>query len=88
MRRKLFAGMMVFLAAVVPVVGSVKVGATEQPVAAGVVVGEDKSGNKEASDGETVAVDSNGTDATDSEADGQDAAVSVDKERIFLIRPR
>ena len=40
MRRKLFAGMMVFLAAVVPVVGSVKVGATEQPVAAGVVVGE------------------------------------------------
>ena len=55
MRRKLFAGMMVFLAAVAPVVGSVKVGATEQPVASGVVVGEDESGNKEASDGETDA---------------------------------
>ncbi len=87
MKRKLFAGMMVFLTAVVPVAGSINVGAADRPVAVGGLVGEEteESANKEAPDGEAEA-DSDGVDdsAAASEADGQDAAVSVDKEKNLL----
>lgn len=79
MKRKLFAGIMAFLAAVVPVAGYVNVGAAEQPVAVGVVTGEDV-------DEETAVVDSDGADANgaDSDAGEQETVVSVDKETNLL----
>ena len=87
MKRKLFAGMMIFLTAVVPVAGSINVGAADRPVAVGGLVGEEteESAKKEAPDGEAEA-DRDGVDdsAAASEADGQDAAVSVDKEKNLL----